>query len=90
MQRFGFRRPKGRWKRHSAQSNPESLEWYEYAINRLLDLRDRTNEGLKALKKGKAEAKRKLAQKNSPQQTEEKPHEAEDDWAEKFKKDLDL
>jgi hypothetical protein len=43
-----------------AGSHEESPEWYDYVINRMLDLADRVEEGIKVLKKGKATAKRRL------------------------------
>lgn len=57
-----------------AGQHEESPEWYEYAINRLLDLKDRAAEGAKILRKGKAEAKRRVAEeKKSKRQQKSKP-----------------
>jgi hypothetical protein len=68
----------------------ESPEWYQDAINRLLDIADFAADGAKRLEKGKAEAERKLAQKkleeDSPSKAEEEPHDTgpEVDWGKEY------
>ena len=48
-----------------AVAHPESPEWYEYTINRLLDIIDLATEAKEKLERGKAQADRTLTKKEN-------------------------
>ena len=62
-----------------AAAHPESPGWYEYAINRLLEIIDFATEGKEKLEKAKAAAERMLAEKKDDSQPTNEEPQAEPD-----------